>query len=84
MLRRKYLGGLPDRSQRRGTGRLLPIASESVAACPSTGDGKLVFQQLLGIEVRVVATERDQFLVRSRLDDAAILKHCDLVGLAHG
>ena len=45
--------------------------------------GQLFFQQLLVIQVAVVAVQGEQFVVRARLHDAPIVQHGNAVGVAH-
>src|SRR5258708_1123324 len=46
--------------------------------------GQFFFQQLLVIQVRIVAIQGEQFLVAARFYDAAIVQHSDAVSIAHG
>src|SRR6266849_6661720 len=45
---------------------------------------ELFFQQLLLVQVRVIAAASEEFVVRAALDDAAVAKDNDLVGVLHG
>src|ERR1700733_8360285 len=45
--------------------------------------GQLFFQQLLVIQVAVVAVQGEQFVVRARLHDASVVQHGDAIGIAH-
>src|SRR5208283_564862 len=46
--------------------------------------GELFFQQLLVIQVAVVAVQGEQFVVRAEFHDASLVQHRNAVGLAHG
>ena len=49
----------------------------------STGDGEFLFQLLLAVEAGVVAVEGEQLIVVAQLHNSSVVKHCDLVGIAH-
>jgi hypothetical protein len=49
----------------------------------STGDGEFFFQLLLAVEAGVVAVEGEQLIVPAQLHNSAVVKHCDLIGIAH-
>ena len=50
----------------------------------SSDFGKLFFQQLLVVEVAVVAVAGDKLVVSSEFDDASTVKNSDTVSIAHG
>src|SRR5439155_16253885 len=45
--------------------------------------GELFFQQLLAVEVGVVAVDGQQFVMSAELDDAAAVKDGDAIGIAN-
>ena len=45
---------------------------------------KLFFEQLLAVQVGVVAFAGEQLFVRAALDDAAVAQDDDLIGVLHG
>src|SRR6266852_7678340 len=45
---------------------------------------ELFFQQLLLVQIGVIAAASEEFVVRAALDDAAVAKDDDLVGVPHG
>src|SRR5580704_15573504 len=45
---------------------------------------KLFFEQLLAVQVGVIAFAGEQLVVRAALDDAAVAQDDDLVGVLHG
>jgi hypothetical protein len=45
---------------------------------------QLFFQQLLVIQVGVVAVQGEKLVVRAELNDGAAMQDCDPVGVAHG
>src|ERR1700686_2647757 len=45
---------------------------------------ELFFQQLLLVQIRVIAAASEEFVMRAALDNAAVAQDDDLVGLLHG
>src|SRR5579862_7505674 len=45
---------------------------------------QFLFQQLLVIQVAVVAVQGQKFVVGAEFDDASAVQHCDAVGIADG
>ena len=57
--------------------------SQVTSLLHSTGDGEFFFQLLLAVEAGVVAVEGEQLIVVAQLHNSSVVKHCDLVGIAH-
>ena len=48
-----------------------------------SGDREFFFELLLLIEISVVATQREQLLMRAELDDVSAHQNCNLVGVTN-